>query len=148
MIKKGVSLTEIGLVIVIGIFMVVSMFLFISETTTNASVVINESYNESFTNLQLKSAEIDNTTVEIKSKLNDITEADSTIQVAWNGMKGILAILKLPLAFVDTALESYNILVDMLYFIPPIAINTVTFVITIVLVFALFKIFTNRSTDP
>jgi hypothetical protein len=147
-IKKGVSLTDIGIVTLIGIFGAFVMWSFIGENISQAGITINDTYNDSFTRLEGKQVDLENNVDEIKSSMNNITEADSTIQSAWNGLKGVLAIIKLPLNMYDTAQGTFEISIAIFDFIPSIVKNTIAIAIGIIVVFAFFKLFTNRSTDP
>ena len=109
-IKKPATLTGVvfGLIFVIGIF--TGMFLWLSHNTSNSGVNLDSKYTEAFNQLNGSTqAKLSNNINDIKDSFNNIKEADSTWQVAWNSLLGLSSTLKLPINFMATALEAMNI---------------------------------------
>lgn len=108
--KSASSLTGLvmSLLIVFGLF--TGMFLFLQDQAENSSVDVDTKYNQTYKNLTAQVDDLDDNVQDIKDNFADIKEAESTWQVAWNGMKGLGNTLKLPISFVSTTIGTYNII--------------------------------------
>jgi len=106
MIIKSSSLTGVvmALLIIIGIF--TGMFLYLQETAIKNGISIDEPYKMAYQNITVARNNLDNKVNEFQLRMNDITEADNAVQVAWNGLRGLGSALKVPIAFVSVITET------------------------------------------
>ena len=145
--KKGVKILDVMLTIVVAIFALGSVFLFILDNASEAGVTVPAHYNDTYNNLSRKQANLNTTAYELRDSVEDVTEAESAAAVAWNGFKGMLELFKLPLQLLDTGLESLTLGLSFVDFIPGIALAAITLGITIIIVFAILRFFTQRGND-
>ena len=109
-IKKASSLTGlvISLLIIIGIF--IGGFNYYASVAENAGVSIDPTHNESAQMLSAAQANLSENIDAIETNLQSVSEADSTWEVAWNGLKGLGNTLKLPLNFVVRSRDIWSAL--------------------------------------
>jgi len=116
--NSGATLTGV----VISLLLVMGMFFagyeYLIEHADSAGVIIDSKYNETYTQLQTASDDLDTNVNEIKESLDDVKEAESTFQVAWNGLKGLGNALKLPVTFVTTAIATWTASITFIDFLP------------------------------
>ena len=128
-IKKSTGMTLTGMVI--GLLIVMAIFYtgfsFLSDNASDAGITINSKYNETYGNLSASQDSLEENVNTIKDNLDNVSEADNTFQVAWNGLKGLGNVLKLPLRFVDNAVSTFDALIISLDIIPP-KIKTLIFI--------------------
>ena len=108
-IKKSEStLTSVVMttIIVIGLF--TGMFIWLQSNASQSGVNIDPKYNDTYNKLNEARDDIDNNIQDIKENMNQISEADSTWQVAWNGLKGLGNTLKLPITFVSSTEKTFE----------------------------------------
>lgn len=140
-IKKSES-TLGGLVysIIIAICVFTGMFLWIQTNNTDSQHNLYQDtvYNDSYTRLSSKQTEMGNTVNDITSAARNVTEAGSAFGVALNGLKGLLAVISLPLKFLDTAKESFILITNPITSLIPdwlriwIGIGIIAFIIFII----------------
>lgn len=108
-IKKSQS-SFFGIVItfllVIGIF--TALFLWMNLNATEQGVTIDSKYNTTYGAYQNATDSIESNIDDINSAAKNVKEADSTWQVAWNGLKGLASVLKLPLSAIDSGQTIYD----------------------------------------
>jgi hypothetical protein len=145
--KKGVKIIDIFMVLLVGIFAFTGIFLFIQDNAEESGIEVDARYTDAFNNLSEEQEDIDELAKELRDSVQDIKEADNAAQVAWNGMKGILAIFKLPLEIWDTAKTSFEIGLSMLDTIPAAPKAVILIALTVILVFAFLRFITQRGND-
>jgi len=106
----------LSLLLVLGIF--TAFFTYWQTNAIDAGRTIDSKYNGTYGNLSVAQDDLDANVDAIKNNLDDVSEATSTYQVAWNGLKGLGNTLKLPINFVSTALTTYGAFDNSLDFIP------------------------------
>lgn len=138
-IKARATLLGLVLSLVIGIFVFTGMFIFLNQNVVDSNATLDSKYTDSYNiiNGSLIS-KLDNNIKSIQYSVQNLTEADTTFQVALNGFKGLGSILILPVTLVDTALEGINALITPLDFIPRwakiLAVLAITIVIILIIV--------------
>lgn len=90
----------LSMVLVIGVF--TGLFLWVSMNAEEQGVTIDSKYNQTYQAFSSATNNISNNIDEISENTKGITEADNALQVAWNGLKGLGSVLKLPIKFVDS----------------------------------------------
>ena len=116
--NSGATLTGLifSILIVMGMFF--AGYEYLTEHATSAGVNIDSKYNETYQQLQNASDDLDANVNAIKDSLDDVKEAESTFQVAWNGLKGLGNALKLPVTFVSTAIATWTASITFIDFLP------------------------------
>ena len=139
-IKSAVTLTEvvIGLILFIGIF--TGMFLYLNKNMTDSGYTIDPKYTDAYNKMNETRVDLEDNVQAIKESFENIGEADSTWQVAWNGFKGIGETLKLPINFLDTTLQATNISFISLDFVPEWAKALIGLGITVLIVFLILAL--------
>ena len=115
-IRKGSNnLTSlmISLLLVLGIFF--GLYYFLSYNASSSGVSLGNNYTNSITSLNNSQNLISDNIGEIKSNIQNITEAESGFIVAINGFRGLGNILKLPISFVTIVIQIYDALSDILH---------------------------------
>ena len=139
--KSAVTMTDVvlSLILVIGIF--TGLFIWLNKNVADSGAVMDSKYTEAFNQMNgsTQSGLYSNIN-SLKDAINNIGEADSTWQVAWNGFRALGETLKLPINFLTTALESMNITFVALDFIPEWAKALIGMAITIFIVLLLLSI--------
>jgi hypothetical protein len=140
-IRKSATMTGIvlSLILLLGIF--TGMFLWLNKNVTDSGITMDAKYTEAFGKLNgtTQTGLYDNIN-DIKNAIENIGEADSTWQVAWNGFKALGETLKLPISFLTTALSAMNITFISLDFVPKWVKTLSEMAITIFIVFILLSI--------
>ena len=117
-IKKSSSLTGIviSLLLVIGIF--TGLFLMLSTSMEDSGKVMDPKYNDTYGKLNDARDSLDAQVTEIKTSVGGITEADNSVQAAWNGLKTLGSTLILPIKIIDSMKVTYEAVSINLTFIP------------------------------
>ncbi len=139
-IKKANTLTSlvVTLLMVIGLFS--GMFIWWNWNAQDSGVTLDAKYNSSYGNITAARNDLSDNVNAIKNNVDNIKEAETTWQVAWNGLKGIGNTLKLPISFVSTSLATYTGLEFALDYIPAWA-RTLFFIgITALVVFLVLSV--------
>ncbi len=136
--NSGTTLTGLVLTLLIVIGMFFAGYTYISEHGRDAGVTVDDKYEDIYNELEESSSELNNTANAIKDNVDEIKEATSTFQVAWNGLKGLGNTLKLPIQFVTTTIAVWAASVSFTDFLPswflPLAsIGLVIFVVFLIL---------------
>ena len=110
-IKKS-SATLAGVVFSILIVMAIffGFYLWIDANRTEGNMTMNDDYSRAFTQLQTQQGKLNTSIEEVKSSASSVVEADNTFQAAWNGLKGLITVAKVPFAFVGVALGSFEVM--------------------------------------
>jgi hypothetical protein len=118
--KKAQQSTLTGLVVVmliaIGIFG--GIFLFFQEVMLDNGANIPTKYDDTYGRLIESQQSIDDNVKSVQDSFNDIYEADNVWQVAWNGLKGLGSIIKLPVIFIANGIYIANNLITGIDSIP------------------------------
>lgn len=144
--KKGeASLTNlvITIIIVIGVFG--TMFLFLQKKATDSSVILDTKYNDTYNRLNSAQSTLDNNVHAIQTNLDNIKEADSAFQVAWNGLKGLGNTIILPISFISSGVDIASAIVIPLDFVPQ---NIKSLAILGIIAFIIFLVLANLKGEP
>jgi len=138
--NSGSSLTGLvmSLLLVMGIFF--GAYNYLAEHATSSDVVIDDRYEGIYNNLSDAGNDLDTNVKAIESNVDDIKEAESTFQVAWNGLKGLGNTLKLPISFIGTTLTVWTSTVAFIDFLPGWVIPLVFIGIIAFVVFLILKV--------
>lgn len=134
---KKATLTMTGLVInlllVIGLFS--GMYLFFNQGLQEAGTPLDSKYEDIYANLSTSQSAIESNTNAIKTNLDGVKEADNTFESAWNGLKGLGNLIKLPISFLDDSLSVWDALVPGLAFFPSWLMALIFIGIIVIVVF-------------
>ena len=138
--NSGATLTGlvISLLIVIGIFF--AGYEYLTEHADSAGVTVDSKYSNTYGNLSEARANLTQNVDKIKVSLDDVKEAESTFQVAWNGLKGLGNALKLPVVFVSTAIATWSASIAFIDFLPGWALPLIFIGLVAFVVFLVLKI--------
>ena len=107
----------ISLIVVMALFY--GGFNYISFNYENANITDELGYDESFDKLEEAQAALESNKDDIQDSLQGIGEADGNIvSVAWNGLTGLAATLRLFINIVDVGISVWDALVPGLDFLP------------------------------
>jgi len=140
--------TLTGLVIttllVMGLFF--GMYQYVEDNFNSAGVVLDSRYNESHSNMSKTQSVLEGDVRKIQLNVDLVAEADSTYEVALNGLKGIGNTLKLGFRFVTSTLKLWTSFLGFSSeFIPPWAL---ALIFTGILVFVLFLVIKVLKGEP
>ena len=77
----------------------------LNKNAVETSHTLDTKYSQAFNELNgSMTTRLDDNVQEIKTALDNIGEADSTWQVAWNGFKALGSTLKLPISLLTTSM--------------------------------------------
>lgn len=130
--------TIMVLLIVMGIFF--GCYFYVSENINSAGLTMESKYTSAYGNLSAAQTDLDTNVESIKSNIDAIKESESTMEAAWNGLKGLGNTLKLPINFVDTALSTYSATIPTLDFLPSWALPLIFIGILSFIIFLVLKI--------
>ena len=133
----------ISLLLVMGTFFVGFSYM---KTQANAGdITVPQKYNDTFTNLETSQGQIDTNVHKIQTNVENITEAESAYQVAWNGLKGLGNTIKLTVNFASAMVDTTSAMLIPLDVIP----NKVKSLILIgATVFIIFLVVSLLKGDP
>ncbi len=107
-VKKSMTLMGLVIIMIIAMGVFIGGYKWIAINAESAGVTIDSKYNDTVSNLTLTQSSLEDNVNEIRDNFDNIKEADSTWEVAWNGLKGLGNILLLPISFVTTGIETYT----------------------------------------
>lgn len=136
------TLTTVLLCLLVGIGVYFMGFMFVQDQVSYSNVELPQKYNDTFKNLSANLNDMDDVKNDISDNLKNISEAEDTAQVAWNGLKGLGNTLKLISLFVGNIGD-----VTMSIFLPfdfiPNEVKTIIFLgiimLMIILVLSILK---------
>jgi len=141
-INKKAQNTLTGLVMSLLLVMAIffGAYLYLSDNATNANVNVSSKYSGAYSNLTDTRENLETDVQAIQGNLDDISEADSTFQVAWNGLKGLGNTLLLAVGFLDTTWDTWKSVVPILDIIPGWVIGLIFIGILAYVSFLILKI--------
>ena len=117
-LKNNASMTGVIMMMLLVMTVFTAGFLYIQNNATRAGITVDSKYNQSFTQLSTAQDNLSDTVTSLQHNLNNITEASSVYQVAWNGLKGLGNALKLPIEFMSVALRVWTAMVPGMDMLP------------------------------
>ena len=141
MIRKNATLTGIVFSIILAFAIFTGSYLWISYNATDSGVVLDSKYSDSYNEILVQQNKLNNTIGDIRDSFEAVTEPTSIYSVAFNGLKGLLSVVKLPIQFVGIAVSTYlNIgtLVELPSWVKVLIILSITTIIILVIL-ALIK---------
>jgi len=138
--KNGLTLTSLVVVILLAMSIFIGGYFYSSETFDDYNVVVDQKYNDTETNLTNSQTGLRDNVDDIKANLEDIKEAETTWQVAWNGLKGLGNTLILPISFLTSGIETYSIIENSLEFIPTWVKTAAVIGVTAIIVFLILAL--------
>jgi cell division protein FtsB len=111
-IKRGnITLTGIIMSLLIIIAIYIGMFSYLQYNANEAGKTIDSKYQSSYDKLQESQAEIDQNNKDIENAFGTVEEADKDF-FGLNGLKGLLAVLKMPKIYISTTKETAEALIS------------------------------------
>ena len=121
-IKKASTLTGLVVILVLVMGVFIGCFNYLEWNVNEAGESLDPKYSTPGTNFTNQAVDADGNKVGIMYKLDtnvkdvqaafaNVTEATSIYSVAWNGLKGLGYVLKLPISFVTTGVETFSVLI-------------------------------------
>jgi hypothetical protein len=92
--KSESSIWGIVSSILIVIFIFSAGFYWISDNATESGRPIDAMYNTSFTQLQAQQNNLSSTMNDLRNNAEDLTEPDNSFSIAWNGLKGLVNVVR------------------------------------------------------
>jgi len=120
MINKKASGTLWGIFLSILIVMALfyGTFNYINYNYTSANITDELGYNQSYADLRESQTNLTTQVERIKGSARNISEADGSLSIAWNGLTGLAATLRLFFSIIDVGIEVWNALFPGLSFLP------------------------------
>jgi len=108
-IRKQAALGTIITAMIIGIAIYFGMFLYWQGLSVQSGNNVSEEYQNIYDKLEISKERIDSEQVKLETASSNLAEADSTWQVAWNGLKGLGTALKSLTAFIGITHDSVTV---------------------------------------
>lgn len=144
--KSAGTLWGIVIALIIVMAMFYGMYNFIDENATEANKTISSVYQGTYTNLSAAEDRLQTTQNQIQSGVNNLTEADASFASAWNGLKGLIAVVKLPLNFIDiSAAVTEGMIESSMGVLPSWSLNLIKLAIAMFILFVVWSIFKGDS---
>lgn len=141
MINKGqITLTGLVVSMLIAIAIFSGMWLYMQQQATVNLVGLDSKYNDTYVRLINSSSSLDNNLKHIRDNIDGVKEADSVYSVAWNGLKGLGNVLKLPISFVSTSIETVSAILIPLDVVPQMYKTLLTMAIIAIVIFLVLSI--------
>ena len=140
--KPATTITGLVLSLIIVIAIFSGLYLWMKWNVEESGEAVDTKYSQAYANLSETSTNLQENVDAIKTNVQAIKEADSTWQVAWNGLKGLGNTMKLPVNFITTGLETANIIDFQLDYIPAwlkILVTTGIIIVIVLLIAANLK---------
>ena len=144
-IKKGASIRDIMLVIVMGIFAFGMIVNFIIQSANDKEITVSPVYNDTYNDLVTQQNKVDSLTTDIRNATSSLKEANIG-DFAFFGLRGVLKVMLLPLNIIDIALESIAKTFSITGLPDSIKV-VVTLCVLIIIIFAVIKFVTSRATE-
>ncbi len=134
--------TVTGLVVILIMVMAIFIggYLYLVDNVESAGLSLDSKYQAAYGNITAAQEDLDTNVNEIRDSLKAINEAETTFQVAWNGLKGLGKTIKLPITFINTALATWTAIVFPTDIIPGWAKTLAFIAITAFVVFLVIKV--------
>ncbi len=138
--KSGLTLTGLVIGILIAMSIYIGGYFYASETLGDYNIEMDQKYSDTQANLTASQTSLNENVQAIKDNLDSIKEAETTWQVAWNGLKGLGNSLLLPISFVTSGIETYGTIENSLDIIPTWVKTAAVIGITVVIVFLILAL--------
>lgn len=146
LIKKGASIQSILITLVIAIFAFTSVYLFVSGNESQVGITPDPNFVQAYNSVNATQKSIEDISDSFQGFGNAVRETDAS-DYGYYGLKGALAIMKLPFNIIGMATGFIQSVVNSQNIIPDIVIYTVLSIITFIILFAAISFITNRGKD-
>jgi len=117
--KKAATMTTVFVTILLVMALFYSGYTYINSNYEQTGVTDTLGYNQSYADLQESQASLNTTIEDLKEAGRGIAEADANIfLVAWNGLTGLAATIRLFFGVIDIGVNVFNAVVPALIFLP------------------------------
>jgi len=117
-LKNNASMIGVVMMMLLVMTVFTAGFLYIQNNATQSGITVDSKYNQSFTQLSSAQDDLSDTVTKLQHNLNNVTEASSVYQVAWNGLKGLGNALILPIEFMSAGLSVWTAMVPGMDMLP------------------------------
>lgn len=132
--KSEVTLLNLFSAMIIGIIIFTGLYLLMYKNVIENDIPLDTKYSDSFDTINGSlTSRLENNINNIKSSVNNITEADSAFQVAINGFKGLGSVLLLPLNLITISIEGFQTVIEPLDFMPKWLVSLLIALVTIII---------------
>lgn len=141
MLKNNKGQTRITMTsLVITIILVMALFFgtyeFITTNYEQSNITIPLNQSGAYDDLVTSQNDLNDDIEDIKGKAQNISEADGfDIQVAWNGLSGIAATVRVFFGILSVGINTFNAIIPILSFIPDWSKILIEMAIVIVIIF-------------
>ena len=141
--KSESSLAGVIFSIFIAIFIFSAGFYWINSNATESGRQVDTMYNSSFNELQQQQNNLSSTVTELRNNAGNITEPDNTFSIAWNGLKGLVNIMRVTFQLINIGDQAMDVTLTPVATLVPawiiilIKIGLIAFIILIII--AIFK---------
>jgi len=118
--KKGSgTMTGVFITIILTMALFYGGYNYIDSNYDDVNTTIPLGYNQSFADLETSQGLLNESVNDIKTSVQGIAEADGdVVSVAWNGLTGVAATLRLFINVINVGIDVFNALLPGLSFIP------------------------------
>lgn len=139
--KSQNTLTGVVMSLIIIMAVFTASYLYFAENTDSAGLAVDSKFSDAYVDLNESQSDLESDVENIKENVDDIREADTAYEQAWNGLLGLGNILKLPITFVTTTLKTFYSMSNFASeFIPGWALALIYIAITAFVVFLVIKV--------
>ena len=140
--KAEATLGAITSIIFISLFFIIGFFLWMQANSTESGRYLEPEYNETYNNLLASQNNLSNTMGSLRAGVQNLTEAGEDYGSAWNGLKGLVQVWKIPLNILSIGEQGIQFLVSPLGgLIPPFVVNIIMVVIITFIILVIASIF-------
>lgn len=143
--KNASTITGLTMSILIVIAIFFGLYFMLDQTYTDIGGVVDPRYQSAFENLSEAQDDLSNSVTRVQDSFNNITQAKNIATVAWNGLIGIGAALKIPIDMIDVSSKALQATVPVLDLFP-------TWVLTLMqialIAFVVYLVLANLKGEP
>ena len=117
---SNLTITNVFVSILLVMALFYGMYAFVDDAYTDSGITDPLNYSDSYADLQVRQTQLDQNVDDIKTKVDNIAEADANIfLVAWNGLTGLAATIRLFTNVIGIAVGVFDAIFPALAFVPP-----------------------------
>ena len=145
--NKYGSVRDSFIIVILAIACLVALFTFITKNADDAGVSIPANYTTDYNNLIAQQTKLDSQLNEIQDAAQNVTESQLG-DYAFFGLKGIWALMRLPLKFINVATNSLSLSLNFVPAIPQEIKTAIELGIVVLLLFSIIAFMTSRGKEP
>ena len=146
--KKGARVFDMVMFLIVGLFIFIIGFTFLSQKSQVVTDPISSQYQEDFNKLDAQADELNQELINFKDIAGKITEA-GPFEYAYYGLKVVLGVMQFPGTLLNMVLTSFGLGSRFTSgVIPSEVITYLSIGLSAIMIFAIVAFITNRAREP